>query len=472
MPDVVQFDPIDLRIIEIDAGAVNSLSVQEVYSEWKAWLLADPSRLGYPAAFRQVGSDPISATKNLGTTYFLLNGWRFRPTESSHKVTLVGNIFTDPAGSDVFVETLGAFTVTIEMEVSNLTDAVLINSPEIQRASFVNDLVSIDPINGVAGTVYPIGTARIPVSNFADALSIAAAGGLRGFLLRSTITLTGVDVSEYDLVGLNHRVELTVDVSANVEDCNFRNLSLTGVLSGAAHITDCWVFDVSNVHGHFQDCSFEGDTVELSGAGPLRVVDCIDGKAGGGVLTFDLAGSGSALIVRRFAGGIGITNKTGADEVSVDGAIRLVLDATVAGSAEIITRGVGHVELNGSTVVIADDDLVNRPTIASALLAASTSAGTVDQVLTDLFSSQLVARGTVEAGSTAITLQTDIVSAANAFGGLVIVLVGASKSSRLCRVSSGSGTIEVVAAFSFAPQVGDLVFVLPFRSALASGVIG
>lgn len=135
MPDIVTFDPVGLRIVEIDAGGDNELSVVEAYSEWKAWLSADPSRLRYPAAFRVVGGDPISGTKSLGSTFFLTNGWRIRPAESSHRLVLAGNIFTDPAGESVFVPTLGSFTVTAEVSTSNLVDTVVVGGADATLAA-------------------------------------------------------------------------------------------------------------------------------------------------------------------------------------------------------------------------------------------------------------------------------------------------------------------------------------------------
>jgi hypothetical protein len=124
MSDVVTFDFLNLRIVEIDAGGDNELDLVEVYSEWKQALLDDTSRLGFPPAFREVGGDPVSQTQSLGTTFFLLNGWKIRPAESHHKLTVNGNLFTDPAGESVFVPTFGAFTVNTETRVSNLIDQV------------------------------------------------------------------------------------------------------------------------------------------------------------------------------------------------------------------------------------------------------------------------------------------------------------------------------------------------------------
>jgi len=124
MADVVTFDP-DLRhIIEIDAGGDNVLDFFEIYSEWKVWLKTGSNSM-HAQAIRYVGGDAISSTQQVGTTYFMLNSWRIRPAESSHRLTINGNIFTDPAGESIFVPTLGAFTVNAEISTSNLIDIVL-----------------------------------------------------------------------------------------------------------------------------------------------------------------------------------------------------------------------------------------------------------------------------------------------------------------------------------------------------------
>ena len=124
MPDVVTFDPINLRIVEIDGGALNVLQWREIYSEWKDWVLANPQRQGFPQAFRVVGGDPISDTENLGSTFFLLEPWKFRPAELDHSLVVEGNLFTDPAGGNPFVPTLGDFTVLIAQKVSTLVEQV------------------------------------------------------------------------------------------------------------------------------------------------------------------------------------------------------------------------------------------------------------------------------------------------------------------------------------------------------------
>lgn len=123
MPQVVSFLPENSPplIIEENTGlAVNQIDATEVYSEWKDWLLADASRLKYPKAFQPEGGVPITALETLGVTRFLVNGWRIRPAEYSHKLVIDGNLFTIEEGESIFVATVGTFNVHTETKVSTL----------------------------------------------------------------------------------------------------------------------------------------------------------------------------------------------------------------------------------------------------------------------------------------------------------------------------------------------------------------
>jgi len=124
MADVVTFDPVNLRIIEISTGGDNELDWREIYSEWKDWLLAVPQRRGLPQAFRVVGGDPTSDTENLGSTFFMLHPWKFRPAESDHNLQINGNLFPDPPDWQTYAPTLGGFTVLFELKVSTLVEQV------------------------------------------------------------------------------------------------------------------------------------------------------------------------------------------------------------------------------------------------------------------------------------------------------------------------------------------------------------
>lgn len=144
MAAVVTFDPINRRIVEISASGDNELNLFEIYSEWKEWVkIGDNAK--HSQAFRTVGGDPTSATGALGVAYFLLNNWRIRPAELSHKLIIVGDLFTDPFGFSAFVDTLGAFTVNTETRVSNLTSIQSISDIELAVAAIVGNAdISLD----------------------------------------------------------------------------------------------------------------------------------------------------------------------------------------------------------------------------------------------------------------------------------------------------------------------------------------
>jgi hypothetical protein len=367
VPAVVTFDPTNHPplIIEIDTGGDNELDWLEIYSEWKVWsALSD--NLKYPPAFRVVGGDPISGTANLGSTFFLLAPWKFRPAEQSHRLTMVGNVFSDPAGANIITPTLGAFTVLVEQRVSNLTDATFVNAPEVQQSTFAN-AVAVDPASPHSGTTYPVGTRESPVNNLADAKAIALARGFTVLQILRDTTVSGIDLDGFTFVGDNPGIELTVDASASVESSAFERLAIEGTLSGVAYMRDCFVLDVSNWHGRMDSC-YLGGTITLSGAGQALLAACRDALAGFGTPMIDMNGAGSSLVMMGYHGGVEIENKTGVDEVSLNlSSARIVLAATVGGTGAVIVRGVGQLTDNSSLGVLLDDSgLVNKVTIATA----------------------------------------------------------------------------------------------------------
>jgi hypothetical protein len=370
MADVVTFDPVNLRIVEISAGDDNELDLVEVYSEWKDWLLADPSRMGYPPAFRQVGSDPISPTQNLGTTFFLLNGWRIRPAELSHKLTIVGNVFTDPSGFSVFVNTLGAFTVNAETRVSNLVDSVLVNSPDIQYASF-NGGVWVDLVNGTPGTEYPQGTQRAPVDNFTDALAVAAARGFVTLFIVGHATIGGaLDYSNFFFVGQSRvRSHLIVDAAANVAGAEFSNATITGTLDGGATISNCDVQALNFVDGTVQSCVLFGP-ITLSGGNDAHFLDCWAGNIGGSPPVIDLGGSGSGLALRNYSGAVTLQNKSGVESVVADMASGLLTLGPTITAGTITVRGVGSLVNNSVGATVDSTGLLNPTTAAGAVWKA------------------------------------------------------------------------------------------------------
>lgn len=106
----ITFDAQNKRIV-LDTAYVE---VRDIYSRWKEWVQSGNAE--YPAAFRVVGGDPIGGGIFVSSYFFLLNGWRIRPMESDHTLTLDGNISVDGGGVPV-VSTLGNFNVVVQYVV-------------------------------------------------------------------------------------------------------------------------------------------------------------------------------------------------------------------------------------------------------------------------------------------------------------------------------------------------------------------
>lgn len=151
------------KIIIMDNN-ITDITVKEIYSEWKDWvLLSDNSK--YLEAMRVVGGDPITDIISLGSTFFLSNGWKIRPYEGNHTLNIEGNLFTDD-GLTPFVQSIGNYNILISMNRSNLIDTVStgggtggLTTAEHNKLMAVPD---IDDISAITETEPSIELSSIP----------------------------------------------------------------------------------------------------------------------------------------------------------------------------------------------------------------------------------------------------------------------------------------------------------------------
>jgi hypothetical protein len=112
------------KLIIVNNGETSLDVAIDLYSDWKEWMvLVDNAK--YPIAMRTVGGDPTSGGKSVAPYFFLSNGWKIRPYEGSHTLTLDGNLFTDEPGIygyNLFVSTLGSYAVLTAVNLTS--DAV------------------------------------------------------------------------------------------------------------------------------------------------------------------------------------------------------------------------------------------------------------------------------------------------------------------------------------------------------------
>ena len=103
------------KLIILTTGTT-SFDLADLWTAWKDWL-----RLGNAGAARAldtVGGEPIDAAAGtlVPLFLFLLNGWKIRPYEGDHTLTVTGGTLVVSGGGDPFVSTLGDYTVRIRYQ--------------------------------------------------------------------------------------------------------------------------------------------------------------------------------------------------------------------------------------------------------------------------------------------------------------------------------------------------------------------
>lgn len=244
------------------------------------------------------------------------------------------------------------------------SSATLQELQDVQFSSFAGG-VWVDFATGAAGTTFPQGTERQPVSNFADGLAIASARGFNTFYIRGDATIdSGLDYTDFVFIGQGQNLStLTVSSAATVVNCSFQQAEVTGTLDGDSRLFGCIVSTLSFVSGVIENCILAAGTITLGGSAQAQLVNCASGVAGTGTPIINMGGSGQDLTMRNYSGGIKIENKTGADVVSLDlSSGQVILDDATVTAGVIIVRGVGKLRsesgadipsgaYNGTTIV-------------------------------------------------------------------------------------------------------------------------
>lgn len=108
------------RLILVNYGETILDFKSDIYSAWKQWVMLQnhTQNAAYPQAMRSVGGDPIPGGF-LGSTFFLMNGWKLKTWEGDHQLTINGNYYTED-GSAPFVPTDQRWNIVINTTVSSL----------------------------------------------------------------------------------------------------------------------------------------------------------------------------------------------------------------------------------------------------------------------------------------------------------------------------------------------------------------
>tara|TARA_R110000737_G_scaffold276756_1_gene283548 strand:+ start:773 stop:1249 length:477 start_codon:yes stop_codon:yes gene_type:complete len=105
----------------------NSFTAEDMYSEWKEWVIADDNAK-YEKAFDTTGGDDVGSNQEIAPYFFLRNnsGWRIKMPAQNGELVLSGNLFPRDASQAMFIQAEG-YDAFLRLEVS--TRAVVITVP-------------------------------------------------------------------------------------------------------------------------------------------------------------------------------------------------------------------------------------------------------------------------------------------------------------------------------------------------------
>jgi hypothetical protein len=341
---------------------------------------------GSICSVRTVDSDTQLTTDVLGSNFGASNqftfGDRYRVLDIIQKSAVGGNL----VGVDALQADLEPILGTAGTQVLKTasSSATLANQAALEHATF-NGGVQVDVVNGSSGTVFPFGTALIPVNNMVDAAAIATSRGLGKFFVTGDLTLDDPSLVLDDKVFIGQSANLTtitIDTLADVDNCEFQTATVTGVLDGGTIARECVLLDASFINGFLFQTMLRG-TVTLGGGAEANILDCFGAPGTDPII--DMGGSGQILNMENYNGDIRITNKSGADVVEIGiGSGHVTLEATVTNGAFDI-KGVGELTDNSTGTTVNTAALINAAAITKAVwdesITTHTGTGTTGNAI-------------------------------------------------------------------------------------------
>lgn len=195
--------------------------------------------------------------------------------------------------------------------------------------------VWIDTVAGTAGTDLGYhGIPTRPVSNYADALTLATALGVKRFYLKpgSSITLT-TSHEKWRFIGAGSIALGGQSIADSIFEGAYE---ITGLSTGDdAEFIGCGIGTSTLYHAYFDNCLFKGD-VTLIAANNYYAHNCADFVASG-TTSFTFAATAN-LYLRNWRGGVEIKSLAAGSECMVDGAGRVIIDTTCSGGS-LTVRG-------------------------------------------------------------------------------------------------------------------------------------
>ncbi len=254
-------------------------------------------------------------------------------------------------------------------------------------AAAYNDAIYIDIVNGQSGTSFPIGTAKYPVNNFADAKVLASLHNIRKFHLFSSLTIGATEnLNDYIFEAPeNIDAEIFLTSGCSTTNARFSNLLIKGTFNGKAYIERCTLSEIFNFSGIVLDSVIMDNISLIDPTTSTLFFNCSGGKMENSPININIGDAN--LTIAGWQGPIKLAGKTGTSETAIDIMAGTVeIDSTcVAGT--IVLRGVGLLvsDSSGPNCTVKTLGLLNREFIADAVLDESlvehTTSGSLGEAL-------------------------------------------------------------------------------------------
>jgi hypothetical protein len=351
-PKVQLFDGLNRRIY-LKQGVSSWHWIDDIYAEYIYERRTNESFRVWLPMLKADGNAAKGGGKFTPRYVTLLGGTRIIPFDENILQTVEGEGITDdaqdPFDTSTRTQPLKLYITPPAAEIVRATEELA----AIEHMQFA-EMVVIDPINGVAGTLSPIGTQRYPVNNLADAITIANSRGFKKIKIHGSLTIqSGQSVSGFTLIGDGpENTVLTMTSGCTTHRSSFEDMSISGRQAGETHYKNCDIGQLENVHCVFNQCRLIGPFyMSTTSTDTSSFFQCYTGEIQGAETVIDLNSSMVSMVFNDFNGKIRFMNMNHASPgvVVVNGSAgKITIDSTcttgvikVRGSVEVVDNSTG-----------------------------------------------------------------------------------------------------------------------------------
>lgn len=236
--------------------------------------------------------------------------------------------------------------------------------------NYEDGAIWIDTVNGTGGTtVDENGTVTNPVSSLTDALTISASNNLKilHFYPGSTVTLAA-SLDGYVVKGVDTTLALG---GQSISGSVFYDCDISGIATGASapEFYGCHFESMTLPPSNFRNCTFNG-TLTIGSAGDYELIDCCSVVAGASTpyIDFDAAVGTTTMSIRRWSGGLNISNLGAGDVMSIEGTGGTITINGLAGTVHV--RGIFNsvTDSSGGAVSVVTNAHLNKASINAEVL--------------------------------------------------------------------------------------------------------